>query len=66
MRENSFGLAPKRGKLALELADANPGLPSQFRAGQLSTRGQNLIGGESHAINSLRVLQTFREEVIRN
>jgi len=50
----------------LELADANPGLPSQFRAGQIPTGAQNLIGGESHAINSVRVLQTFREAVICN
>jgi len=48
----------------VELANANPGLPGQFRARQLPTRAQNLIGGESHSINALRMLQTFGEEVI--
>jgi hypothetical protein len=50
----------------LELTDPNPGLRSQLRAGQLPTRAENPIGGDSHTINSSCMLQTFGEEVICN
>jgi len=67
MREKSFGLAPKRAENSRwNWRTPIPACPASPALGKLPPSGQNLTGGESHPINSLRVLQTFRKEVICN